>query len=1009
MKCELLALAVGILALGAQGANEDPFAEACPIWVAGRSGDMNLMVGFRGDFTARTGDRVTLRVTGATVYRAFVNGMFAGYGPARAAKGFFRVDEWDVTELVRTGANAVAIEVSSYNVKNYYQALQRPFLQAEVVVNGKVAMATPTGFGHVRLLPRVRKCSRYSFQRGFAEVYELDVDSFAWRTGRVERTDVPLENCPSVRYLRRRVEYPQFERSPVSFSRETEVRFSAVTNVHPHWYFDLIPRFGLGYSGKELDFDVNATNQSVTTVANRPVGSEPGRIGGGRGVLLGLGGNRTGFLSATVTVSRPGLLGIMFDEALMDGKVMPTDVDGGRGLSVANGIYFRFREPGTYHVESFEPSTLQWAHAFALEGGEMTLSDLSFRNYRSPSADGFRFARGSDSVRRIFEAGRETFAQNAVDVLSDCPSRERAGWLADSFFSARTSWLLTGSRALEDLFIENFAVADGFEPVPDGMLPMCYPADFADGDFIPNWAMWFVLQIDDYVRNRRGDPALVARLRPRLQKLIRFLWQYRNADGLLEKLPRWVFVEWSKANELVQDVNYPSNMLWAEALEAMDRLYGMPELAAEAKRVRATVTAQSWNGEWFCDNAVRQADGSLKVTGERTEVCQYYAFFFGLATPAGNPILWKRLVEDFGPSRKQTGKWKEIWPADAFFGNYLRLEILSREGRGEQVVDEIAGYFGGMADRTGTLWEYNRPTASLCHGFASYVTVLLDRHVPNPEPVKVIFDTDMICDFDDVGALACLHALADAGECEILATVSCTRGNASVAAIEVINGYYGRAGIPVGCVKGEGILGEYPGATKKVDPKDPIVRDDSDDGGHAKFRQLAADYPHWVRHLDADEAPDATEVYRRTLASAPDRSVVICSVGFLTNLRKLLESKPDGISPLDGRSLVAQKVKRWVAMACSYPTGKECNSMCDAASSRVVLESWPTPAVFSDFQYGFDIYTGRALAERPGSRNPVKDVFVGNIPPLAAVRADPAAWARRCYGVGGRSSWDETA
>ena len=56
------------------------------------------------------------------------------------------------------------------------------------------------------------------------------------------------------------------------------------------------------------------------------------------------------------------------------------------------------------------------------------------------------------------------------------------------------------------------------------------------------------------------------------------------------------------------------------------------------------------------------------------------------------------------------------------------------------------------------------------------------------EPVKVIFDTDMITDFDDVGALACLHALADAGECEILATVSCTRGNASTAAIGVING-----------------------------------------------------------------------------------------------------------------------------------------------------------------------------------------------------------------------------
>ena len=30
------------------------------------------------------------------------------------------------------------------------------------------------------------------------------------------------------------------------------------------------------------------------------------------------------------------------------------------------------------------------------------------------------------------------------------------------------------------------------------------------------------------------------------------------------------------------------------------------------------------------------------------------------------------------------------------------------------------------------------------------------------EPVKVILDTDMLTEFDDVGVLACLHALADA-------------------------------------------------------------------------------------------------------------------------------------------------------------------------------------------------------------------------------------------------------
>ena len=65
-------------------------------------------------------------------------------------------------------------------------------------------------------------------------------------------------------------------------------------------------------------------------------------------------------------------------------------------------------------------------------------------------------------------------------------------------------------------------------------------------------------------------------------------------------------------------------------------------------------------------------------------------------------------------------------------------------------------------------------------------------------PEKIIFDTDMYTDFDDVGALATLHALADAGECEILGTVASTRGTPAIGMVEIINAYYGRPDIPVG-------------------------------------------------------------------------------------------------------------------------------------------------------------------------------------------------------------------
>ena len=276
-------------------------------------------------------------------------------------------------------------------------------------------------------------------------------------------------------------------------------------------------------------------------------------------------------------------------------------------------------------------------------------------------------------------------------------------------------------------------------------------------------------------------------------------------------------------------------------------------------------------------------------------------------------------------------------------------------------------------------------------------------------PVKVVFDTDMITDLDDVGALACLHALADAGECEILATVSSTRGNASVGAIEIINHYYGRPGLPVGAPKGMGVMGECPGAKAKVDPSAPLGEMRADDRGLYKYRKLLADYPGWYRHADADDAPDANETYRRVLAAQPDKSVVICSVGFITNLRRLIESKPDDISPLDGRTLVARKVRLWVAMACQYPNGEEYNTKWDHESSRIAFSQWPTPIIFSDFRYGCDCFAGRAVAEMDVERSPVKDVFAGNIPSRDEIRGDPHGWLIRGFGMGGRSAWDETA
>jgi alpha-L-rhamnosidase len=264
--------------------------------------------------------------------------------------------------------------------------------------------------------------------------------------------------------------------------------------------------------------------------------------------------------------------------------------------------------------------------------------------------------------------------------------------------------------------------------------------------------MWFVVELEDYLA-RSGDRGLVDDLKPRVMQLLDYFKQFRNSDGLLEKLQSWVFVEWSAANDFVQDVNYPSNMLYAGTLAAAGRLYDDQKLVDEAERIRRTIRQQAFDGKFFIDNAVRK-DGRLEVTKNHTETCQYYAFFFDIANPDTHPDLWKALTEKFGPDREKTKAFPDVPPSNSFIGNVLRMEILSRYGKSRQILDESIGYLLYMADRTGTLWENVSPAASCNHGFASHIVHTLYRDILGVRSLDMV-NRRVLLRFADVGLQWC--------------------------------------------------------------------------------------------------------------------------------------------------------------------------------------------------------------------------------------------------------------
>src|ERR1035437_4089891 len=188
------------------------FDSAKPIWPKGRETEKNLFVGFRATFKAPAQERVYLRATGATIYRVFLNGHFLAHGPARGPHGFYRVDEWDLTDKLLPGANVVAFEVAGYNVNSYSLLDQPSFLQAEVVAGGNVLASTDgkgAAFTATILKERVQKVQRYSFQRAFSEVYRLTPGYDHWRSDPATTLGgTKVSTLPARALLLRRVDYP---------------------------------------------------------------------------------------------------------------------------------------------------------------------------------------------------------------------------------------------------------------------------------------------------------------------------------------------------------------------------------------------------------------------------------------------------------------------------------------------------------------------------------------------------------------------------------------------------------------------------------------------------------------------------------------------------------------------------------------------------------------------------------------------------------------------------------
>lgn len=213
---------------------------------------------------------------------------------------------------------------------------------------------------------------------------------------------------------------------------------------------------------------------------------------------------------------------------------------------------------------------------------------------------------------------------------------------------------------------------------------------------------------------------------------------------------------------------------------------------------------------------------------------------------------------------------------------------------------------------------------------------------------RIILDTDMGSDCDDVGALALLNEYVNFGKAEMLGVVySSGAVPYGVGIIDAINRYYGNDHIPIGANYDSGF----------GDPVDKMLAE-----------KLAKDTTAFknrvVRNTDV---PEQTVFLRELLAQQQDNSVIYITIGHTKALYDLLVSDPDSISDLSGMELAQKKLSRWIALGALKANNAKGHYTKDwnfffndtAPYTRYLVENFPKPVYF--ISGGSEVMTGKSL------------------------------------------------
>jgi alpha-L-rhamnosidase len=698
-----------------------------------------------------------------TSYQCWLNGEWLAYGPARAPHGVQTVDRHELPPRLLRAANELAVQVFWEGIFINDHTLGQPGLrvavragacdlQTEVLATGKSG----------------RRCSHYySHQRGWIEEIDARRRPAGWPAGPFH----DAEWGPAV--LRTGDPVPRLELrdikpfiAPLCLAQAVSFAGSCDPSRRtPHRQF--------GYSKGRPRFAGTADSPARVLQEERllPAAAQDENLGaltagGGSGAAV-LGADERGLdrsLQLDFGQEVSGLVELVIDApagTVLDlgwSEILHQDAHVSRWFESAGqpqgsvpprepmdsrcGLRWICRGGGESFTSLFFVSARHLRLAVRRPAGNrepVRLRRLAVRGVQYPLPREGEFRSPDDTLNRIFAAAVETVRHSTFDVYMDCPGRERAGWLNDSYWTAAAFTELTGDWAYDRRFLRQFAQAPFLEH--RGTVPPMYPSDCerwpgVTGGHPPisGHSLFWLMQVARHVR-LTGDREFGRALLPAVEKVIAHFATFRAPDGLFEGWPHDRYYDWSDARR--GPIATADCFLYAAALRACGVAFDREAWRSQAEVTAAATVAAGWDAgrELFADTIVRDAGGGPRPGEGYAEAANYIALWTGWVPDDRARRLWRQLgnLHPLTLDRPLMQYEGNLVRVNAV-GLIYRLDWLGRTGRLDTLRRDLTEAYGAMLARgQTTLSESLGYHFSMCHGYNGYVARLLLRYVAGIE------------------------------------------------------------------------------------------------------------------------------------------------------------------------------------------------------------------------------------------------------------------------------------